>query len=251
MFIIGTGKTRASGPPRYRNSGRFSAAAAACATARETPSSAFAPRLFLLGVPSSSISFLSIFAWSSASHPWRAGAILPLTLATARFTPLPPNRLLVPSRNSHASCSPVLAPLGIDALPSAPLSTRTSTSMVGLPRESKISRAWIRLMLVLAIFSARTRTAFRRRGKSRFNTLCQFSITHAFFAKAERDQKGASTAERDSYWQFRWDTHNLSDDSFSRIRHSCANWKHRYCLRRGDGAYSRGSTGKSHQERFA
>jgi hypothetical protein len=111
MFIIGTGKTRASGPPRYRNSGRFSAVAAACATASETPSSAFAPRLFLLGVPSSSISFLSIFAWSSASHPLSAGAILSLTLATAFLTPLPPNRPLFPSRNSHASCSPVLAPL--------------------------------------------------------------------------------------------------------------------------------------------
>ena len=36
MFIIGTGNTRASSPPRYRNSGRFSAAAAAEATASET-----------------------------------------------------------------------------------------------------------------------------------------------------------------------------------------------------------------------
>ena len=174
MFIIGTGKTRASGPPRYRNNGRFSAAAAACATASETPSSAFAPRFFLLGVPSSSINFLSIFAWSSTSHPLRTGAILSLTLATAFLTPLPPNRPLFPSRNSHASCSPVLAPLGTAARPSVPLSRRTSTSTVGLPRESKISRAWIRLMVVLAIFSARTRTAFRIRGKSRSNMLGQF-----------------------------------------------------------------------------
>src|SRR5205823_4514913 len=88
-----------------------------------------------------SIRFLSIFAWSNASHPLSTGAIFSLTLATAFLTPFPPNRFLFPSRNSHASCSPVLAPLGIAARPSAPLSSRTSTSMVGLPRESKISRA--------------------------------------------------------------------------------------------------------------
>src|SRR5262249_41202525 len=155
MFIIGTGNTRAWGPPRYRNSGSFFAVAAACATASETPSSAFEPRFFLLGVPSSSINFLPIFAWSNASHPFRAGAIFSLTLAAAFLTPLPPNRLLLSSRNSHASCSPVLAPLGIAARPSAPLSRCTSTSMVGLPRESKISRAWIRLMLERAILFAR------------------------------------------------------------------------------------------------
>src|SRR4029079_12419763 len=249
MFIIGTGKTRASGPPRYLNSGRFSAAAAACATARETPSSAFAPKLFLLGVPSSSISFLSIFAWSSTSHPLRAGAILSLTLATAFLTPLPPNRLLLPSRNSHASCSPVLAPLGIAARPSAPLSTRTSTSMVGLPRESKISRAWIRLMEVLAIFSARTRTAFRRRGNHALTCSGKFSVTHAIIATAERDQKGASTAQRDSYWQFRWDTHSLSDDSFSRIRGDCVGGRYLGYRRRRDRAHSGRPTGKSRQKR--
>src|SRR5436309_3163218 len=128
-----------------------SAAAAACATARETPSNAFEPRFFLLGVPSSSINLLSILLWSRASQPFRTGAILPLTLATAFFTPFPPKRLLSPSRNSHASCSPVLAPLGIAARPSAPLSTRTSTSIVGLPRESKISRATIERIEVVDI----------------------------------------------------------------------------------------------------
>jgi len=141
MFIIGTGSTLASGPPRYRKSGKFSAVAAARAVARETASVALAPRFLLVGVPSSSISFLSMFAWSRASSPFRIGAILWLTFATAFLTLFPPKRLLSPSRNSKASCSPVLAPLGTAARPSAPLSTRTSASIVGLPRESKISRA--------------------------------------------------------------------------------------------------------------
>src|SRR5213076_748350 len=81
----------------------------------ETPRSAFAPRFFLFGVPSSSMSLLSIFACSRASPPLRTGAILLLTLATAFLTPLPPKRLVSSSRNSHASCSPVLAPLGTAA----------------------------------------------------------------------------------------------------------------------------------------
>src|SRR5206468_12706955 len=98
-----------------------------------------------------SMSLLSIFACSCASPPLRTGAILLLTLATAFLTPLPPKRLVSSSRNSHASCSPVLAPLGTAARPSAPCSRRTSTSIVGLPRESRISRAWIWLMLVCAI----------------------------------------------------------------------------------------------------
>jgi hypothetical protein len=40
------------------------------------------------------------------------------------------------SRSSTASCSPVLAPLGTAARPSVPSSSMTSTSTVGLPRES-------------------------------------------------------------------------------------------------------------------
>src|SRR5262245_36874011 len=39
-----------------------------------------------------------------------------------------------------ASCSPVEAPLGTAARPRMPLSKTTSTSTVGLPRESSISR---------------------------------------------------------------------------------------------------------------
>jgi hypothetical protein len=45
------------------------------------------------------------------------------------------------SLNSKASCSPVEAPEGTAALPKIPLSNNTSTSIVGLPLESKISLA--------------------------------------------------------------------------------------------------------------
>ena len=60
---------------------------------------------------------------------------------TSAFVPLPPKRAESPSRNSHASCSPVLAPLGTAARPTAPPESSTSTSTVGFPRESRISRA--------------------------------------------------------------------------------------------------------------
>ena len=46
-----------------------------------------------------------------------------------------------PSRSSTASYAPVLAPLGTAARASVPSSRATSTSTVGLPRESRISRA--------------------------------------------------------------------------------------------------------------
>ena len=54
-FIIGTGRTRASAPPRWRHSGWPASAAAACATASDTPRIALAPRRDLFSVPSSSI----------------------------------------------------------------------------------------------------------------------------------------------------------------------------------------------------
>ena len=47
-----------------------------------------------------------------------------------------------PSRSSTASCTPVDAPEGTAARPTAPDSSSTSTSTVGLPRESRIWRAW-------------------------------------------------------------------------------------------------------------
>jgi len=48
---------------------------------------------------------------------------------------------LSPSRNSSASCSPVLAPEGNRRPANCAAARMTSTSTVGLPRESRISRA--------------------------------------------------------------------------------------------------------------
>jgi hypothetical protein len=49
--------------------------------------------------------------------------------------------LASPSRSSTASCWPVDAPDGTAAVPVEPSSSTASTSTVGLPRESRISRA--------------------------------------------------------------------------------------------------------------
>src|SRR6266481_8341457 len=75
-------------------------------------------------------------------------AISVLALATALRTPLPRYFDLSPSRSSRASCSPVEAPEGTAARPSAPPSRRTSASTVGLPRESMTWRAWTRVIFV-------------------------------------------------------------------------------------------------------
>src|SRR3954463_9467536 len=151
-FIIGTGRTRASAPPRWRQSGTPSCAAAACAAASETPRIALAPRRDLFGVPSSSIRALSRPAWSSASRPAIASAISPLTFATACVTPLPPQGA-PPSRSSVASNSPVDAPDGTAARPLAPERSSSSTSTVGLPRLSRIWRAWTRWIWLMGVTS--------------------------------------------------------------------------------------------------
>ena len=106
----------------------------------ETPKIALAPNLRLLLVPSKSIIIWSTLAWLKGSTPFKATAILLFTLPIAFSTPLPDNRL-PPSRNSTASFSPVEAPEGTAARPMIPLDSVTSTSTVGFPRESKISRA--------------------------------------------------------------------------------------------------------------
>ncbi len=149
MFIIGTGSTRESGPPRYRYSGTPSDSAPARALASDTARMALAPRLALFGVPSSSIMAASMAIWSVASMPRSFGAIVFSTFCTARRTPLPRYRSLSPSRNSIASCSPVLAPLGTAARPVVPSDRITSASMVGLPRLSRISRALMRSIVVM------------------------------------------------------------------------------------------------------
>ena len=56
---------------------------------------ALAPSFDLSGVPSSSSMMRSISPWCDGSSPFRAGAIVSLTLATAFSTPLPPIALLV------------------------------------------------------------------------------------------------------------------------------------------------------------
>src|SRR5437016_1395031 len=90
--------------------------------------------------------------WSNASFPNNSGAISLLILATAFKTPFPIQRFLSPSRSSIASFSPVEAPDGTAARPHAPLSSVTSASTVGFPRESKICRPLIsRIALMLPL----------------------------------------------------------------------------------------------------
>ncbi|MNN48535.1 hypothetical protein D3C81_1630170 [compost metagenome] len=91
MFIIGTGSDGVAPVllARYCHSACFFEAAAACAAAIETPSSALAPRRPLFSVPSRSIRRRSRPCWSSASKPASAVAMAPLMLPTALRTPLP------------------------------------------------------------------------------------------------------------------------------------------------------------------
>src|SRR4051794_29362090 len=95
------------------------------------------------------MSALSRPAWSSASCPATADAISPLTFATAVATPLPIHAS-PPSRSSVASNSPVDAPEGTAARPQAPDFRATSASTVGLPRLSRIWRAWTRSIALIA-----------------------------------------------------------------------------------------------------
>ena len=55
-----------------------------------------------------------------------------------------------PSRSSTASNAPVEAPDGTAARPVAPESRITSASTVGLPRESRIWRAWTEMISLIA-----------------------------------------------------------------------------------------------------
>ena len=109
---------------------------------------ALAPSLLFVGVPSSSSILLSIARWLNTLSPMSAGAIILLTFSTALRVPLPRYLFLSPSRSSSASFSPVLAPEGTAARPKTPFSRTTSTSTVGLPRESRISRPTIFLIVI-------------------------------------------------------------------------------------------------------
>ena len=103
IFIIGTGRIFAVGPPTYRYSDRLQKSAAALAQASEMPSIALAPKRDLLGVPSISIIAASIDACSVTSYPTNASANSPLTAATALSTPFPLYRFLSASLFSAAS----------------------------------------------------------------------------------------------------------------------------------------------------
>src|SRR5262245_25598573 len=72
-----------------------------------------------------------------------------LILETAFDTPFPIQRFLSPSRSSIASFSPVEAPDGTAARPLAPLSSVTSASTVGFPRESMICLPVISLIALM------------------------------------------------------------------------------------------------------
>src|ERR1035437_24035 len=71
------------------------------------------------------------------------------TFLTAFRTPWPPYLFLSPSRSSTASLAPVEAPDGTAARPTEPSTSTTSTSIVGLLRESRIWRASIRSIVVI------------------------------------------------------------------------------------------------------
>src|SRR5688572_1895057 len=101
-------------------------------------------------------------ACSETSRPRIASQISVFTCSTAFCTPLPKKRWASPSRSSIASREPVEAPEGTAARPIAPDSTSTSASTVGLPRESRISRATTSTMAVIALFSGLLVSAFYR-----------------------------------------------------------------------------------------
>ena len=85
--------------------------------------------------------------------PINDGAIISFTFLTAANVPLPLYRSGLSSRNSKASFSPVDAPEGTDARPIAPDERVTSTSTVGFPRESNISRALIFVIFIMSKIS--------------------------------------------------------------------------------------------------
>src|SRR5690348_15796225 len=115
----------------------------------ETARIALAPRRDLFSVPSSSTSTRSMCVCSETSRPRIASQISVFTFSTAFCTPLPKKRCASPSRSSIASRVPVDAPEGTAARPIAPDSTSTSASTVGLPRESRISRAMTSTIAVM------------------------------------------------------------------------------------------------------
>ncbi len=91
----------------------------------------------MFSVPSSVINVRSIKYWLSTFLFTKAGAIILLILFTAFLTLLPSKSPSL-SLSSSASNLPVEAPDGTEAMPFSPENNLTSTSIVGLPRESRI-----------------------------------------------------------------------------------------------------------------
>jgi len=149
-FAIGTGKTLAFGPPRYLNSGWSSAAAAALAFGSDTARMAFAPSLDLVSVPSSSsmvrstaqlIERIQTFATQAGSFS--------VTFLTASARLCRENAFCRRRGVQWLHVRRCWRRWGRPARPAAPDSRVTSTSTVGLPRESRISRASIFWIFVI------------------------------------------------------------------------------------------------------
>ena len=94
-----------------------------------------------------------------------------LTFSTARRTPLPPNRVMSPSRSSIASLSPVDAPEGTEAETSMPPSSLHQVRTVGFPLESRISIALTAAMVFFKTVSPFGRLSAPFDGTKALNTL--------------------------------------------------------------------------------
>ena len=105
-----------------------------------------APSRPLFGVPSSSIIVRSSAPCSAARAPVSAAAISPLTLATARDDALAGPGLAAVAQLDRLELAGRGAGGHRGAGRARPDSSTTSTSTVGLPRESRIWRAWMEAM---------------------------------------------------------------------------------------------------------
>ena len=150
MVIIGTLNTRAAGAADVAIK-----AAGRCSPPRPwprqvlTPRIAFAPRRALLSVPSSSIWPRSIPPAGRVVASWIASATRRFDRSHGIEHALSPcKRPCSPSRRSTASYARLEAPEGTAARPIGPSFERHIDSTVGLPRLSRISRAWMSMMVL-------------------------------------------------------------------------------------------------------
>jgi len=141
MFIIGTGSTFALVPPMYRLEGSFRDCAAAFAAARDTPRMALAPRFAFVGVPSNLMRNESIANWSTASESGHLVGDLVIDVFNRFQDALTVVTRLVSVAQLHCFVFTGGSAAGTAARPRTPFSSVTSTSIVGFPRESRISRA--------------------------------------------------------------------------------------------------------------